>query len=140
MIIITVTGIEQLIPLIHKLSLEHFLPYILDVIEWELWRLAIMIQQNPDIPPEYKLSLFLWRNDETGQVGLGVYMPEEMEWLRFGRVLKYKEYVCPVRKYFGGALTLAWTGPDYIKELWLQEKDKILNNIKQYIVRWLMQR
>ena len=137
MIVITVEGIEKLLPILQKLRPENIRSFILDCVERELDRLYNIIQNEPDIPPDYQYAVFTWRNDDAGTAGIGVFIMGEMQYARFGRVVIYKEYRCPVRKYYGGAITPAWTGPDYLKMIWEREKDTVINNIKSSILSYL---
>lgn len=136
MIIINIEGFEDLIKFQSIFDIETFKTRLLDLIEGEFTRLYWIIQNDPNIPEDYKMAVFIYRNDESGYVGIGVFIKGKMKWLRFGKVLKYERYKCPVRKYFGGELVPAYTGPDYLKQLWEKEKDKIISNIRNWIINY----
>lgn len=62
----------------------------------ELSTLMYRVQQDSEIPREYKDSLILWSSTEEGRVYLTAYIPEKMKWKRFGRSMVSERYRCPL--------------------------------------------
>uniref|UniRef100_A0A6H1ZK88 Uncharacterized protein n=1 Tax=viral metagenome TaxID=1070528 RepID=A0A6H1ZK88_9ZZZZ len=136
MLIINVKGLVDLSLFAVYIDKDIIKNAVCEIIASELDIIIKKIRHDPKIPQEYKDALFLSVSPGTGYVFIGVFLPTEMKWVRFG-VLQYKEYTCTVRQYYGGALTPAYSGLDYIKQIWEEEKASILKNIKDRTAEYI---
>jgi len=136
MLIITVSGLVNLAFLSVRIDKDVLRSEVSEIIAEELDILIKRIRQDPKIPQDYKDALFLSVSPGTGYVFFGVFLPSKMKWLRFG-LLKYKEYTCPIRKYYGGEISPEYEGLDYIKKYWEEEKANILKNIKDRVAEYI---
>lgn len=134
MIEIEVTGLGKLGAIKHFLNIDEFQNMVTNIVYYEVWLLAEKIRNDPEIPQDYKDAMFISPNKETGKVTLAVFIPSKMKWARWGRVVEWEGYKCPIRKYYGGELTPEYSGPDYIKQKFATEKPKMISNIKAGIV------
>lgn len=131
---VEVSGLEKLAQLINRVDPIVLREKICDMVYRELSSFAESIRADPNIPQEVKDALFLYVNYESGNVGLGIFWEsEDIKWLRWG-VIQYKQYKCPVRKYWGGTLKKAYTGPTYVRELWNRNKASIISRVRSSII------
>ena len=137
MIQITVDGLEKLDSLIVQLDKQQFIAAISNIIGNELDILYKKIEMDPDIPDTYKKAMFISVNTSTGMAMLSVFIKEEYQWIKWGKLLSWQNYKCPIRKYAGGELAPEYTGPSYIKDLFEKEKVNIKNNIRAKTVTYI---
>jgi len=138
LITIQVSGIEKLLSIVEGLRPGKIrIDIVIPIIERELDKFIQIIRQDPNIPKEYKDAIITWTNKAIGEVYLAVYIPEKLKWKKFGPYMVWKKYKCPIRKYWGGELTLKYTGPDYLMELWREHKANIIKNIKDEILSYV---
>lgn len=138
MIRIEVSGLERYFKILHWLDPETIrIDVSIRIIEDEVDKIIQMIRQDPNIPKEYKDALITWSSESTGEVFLAVYWPEKYKMKKFGRYIVWRKYRCPIRKYWGGELTPAYTGPDYLMELWNRIKGQVIKNIKERILNYI---
>lgn len=141
MIEVNIEGFEQLGNLV-DFDKAKFGNAAIRAIEYELSWLIDVIRNDPNIPDTYKNSLMMVLVSKAAGVDRGVtliaYAPSKNNYKRFGNRLKWGNYICPIRKYFGGELAPEYNGPEYIRQLWILNKDKIVNNIKSRLMNVLL--
>jgi len=138
LITISVEGIDKLLKILEglkpwKIRINVSIP----IIEKELDRFIQIIRQDPNIPREYKDALISWSNKAIGEVYLAIYIPDKLKYKKFGHYMVWRNYRCPIRKYWGGELSPAYTGPNYLMQLWNQHKTNIIKNIKDKIIEYI---
>ena len=134
MIEVNVKGLEQLIKVVNWLDPEILKRSMLEIIIDELTTFMYKIEHDENIPEEYRKSLVLFTMEQEGKVMMMAYAPGKTKWKRKGRYMVWKRYRCPIRKYFGGELTPAYSGPEYLKMKWEEQKDQIVKKITSRIV------
>jgi len=137
MITVNIDGMADFSNLLLYFDRSVFNNFVNATILDELTTIMYRIKQDEGIPKEYKDSLVLWSSVEEGKVYLTAYVPSKMKWKKFGRHMVSERYRCPIHKYFGGELTPEYTGPDYIKQKFEEDKPRIINNIKSKILSYL---
>jgi hypothetical protein len=93
---VDVNGYEKLGVFMLYLDKEQFKSEVTNIVANELSKVAESLQQDPNIPEDYKKSIFVSVNEQTGTVTLGVFIKEQMKWKRFGKVMEWGNYICPV--------------------------------------------
>ena len=138
MISISIEGIEDLFNLIQSLESTTITDSILDIIEDELWIFAQIIHSDSTIPAEYRNALATKVIKELDTVVLMAIPSEErLKYIKFGTRLEWAIYKCKKRRYYGGELSLQYSGPSYLKEKWNSYKNTFINNVKSRIIEMI---
>jgi hypothetical protein len=134
---VSITGYEKLGIISLNFNPAMFKAVVTGIVSQELMLIAESIQQDPNIPVEYKKAIFVSVNESTGKVSLGVFVPGEMKWKRWGKVMEWQNYICPIRKYYGGELAPEYNGPSYVKEKFKQMAPQVKSNIRNRVISYI---
>ena len=134
---LSVKGIEQLTSVLTNLSEEDIKEKALDILVDELVKVADQLQTDTNIPEEVRKAMIVYYGKLSGLAVLTVFVQGRLQWLRFGKVLKWRRYKCTVRKYYGGVLSPEYELPEYVKEKFEEAKPRIIDRVTRGIIDYI---